>query len=309
LPPTSCIEIQTFSYPKEAKTIGEKDSGDCFVYLGGKVLKDKKTRLRLAAAVIIIIFAFCILAGIPAIRKQTGVAGQDMIIIAHRAGAASAPENTLAALTAAIADGAEIAEIDIRQMTDGTLIVMHDDNFFRTTGINLNIREAAYQDVIGLDAAAYFRGSFAGEKIPTLDEMLEASKGRIRLMIEVKVAGYEKDLEKQLVEALRLHDMEGCIIGSASLEVLRKVKEMAPIIETVYIAESLKGSDYDLDYVDSYSVKYRNINGSMVTRIHSRGKLIYGWTVNSDDNIRNLILKDVDGIVTDDVLLVRTICY
>ena len=57
-----------------------------------------------------------------------------MIVVAHRAGAKVAPENTLAALEQAIRDGAPIAEIDVQQLSDGTLIVMHDSNFKRTAG-------------------------------------------------------------------------------------------------------------------------------------------------------------------------------
>ena len=70
------------------------------------------------------------------VLPQVQAAGKDapVIVVAHRAGAKVAPENTVAALEQAIRDGAPIAEIDVQQLSDGTLIVMHDSNFKRTTG-------------------------------------------------------------------------------------------------------------------------------------------------------------------------------
>lgn len=67
--------------------------------------------------------------------------GYSPMIIAHRAGAALAPENTLEALRHAIGDGADAAEIDVQQLGDGTLVVLHDPNFKRTTGVDLNVRD------------------------------------------------------------------------------------------------------------------------------------------------------------------------
>ena len=70
------------------------------------------------------------------VLPQVQAAGKDapVIVVAHRAGAKVAPENTVAALEQAIRDGVPIAEIDVQQLSDGTLIVMHDSNFKRTTG-------------------------------------------------------------------------------------------------------------------------------------------------------------------------------
>ena len=68
-------------------------------------------------------------------------------MIAHRAGAAFAPENTVAALNEAIEDGADMAEIDVQQLKDGTLVVLHDTNFKRTTGVDLNTWDTEYGQV------------------------------------------------------------------------------------------------------------------------------------------------------------------
>ena len=100
----------------------------------------------------------------------------------------------MAALEQAITDKADIAEIDVQQLKDGTLIVMHDAGFKRTTGMDLPVWEADYEQVKNLDAGSYFSYEFAGEPVPTLEDMLAAAKGRIQLMIELKPTGYEQNM-------------------------------------------------------------------------------------------------------------------
>ena len=93
----------------------------------GKMMKT----IRKTAIVMLLCVYFLTYGVLPQVE-----AGKDtpVIVVAHRAGAKVAPENTLAALKQAIRDGAPIAEIDVQQLSDGTLIVMHDSNFKRTAG-------------------------------------------------------------------------------------------------------------------------------------------------------------------------------
>lgn len=264
----------------------------------------RKKWLKGVAVISSIFLTSAIIIGVYTKEKQGMQPDHDVLVVAHRAGAAYAPENTISALEQAIIQGAEIAEIDIRQLPDGTLVVLHDNNFLRTTGVNLKVWEADYQACRKLDAGYYFQGNYTGERVPTLDEMLEFAKGRIRLMLDIKTCGYEENLEFELVQTLFHHDMEWqCIVGSKDLGVLERVKELAPMVETVYIARSLKESDYELVYVDSYSVKLSNMNEAMVERVHARDKLIYGWTANSRSHMKTIISYGADGIVTDDVPL------
>ena len=81
-----------------------------------------------------------------------------LTIIAHRAGAWFAPENTLAALEQTIRDGSVIAEIDVQQLSDGTLIVMHDSNFRRTAGVDRNVWDADYNEMTQYEVGSAFSG-------------------------------------------------------------------------------------------------------------------------------------------------------
>ena len=229
-----------------------------------------------------------------------------MIVVAHRAGASRAPENTLAALELAILDGAPIAEVDIQQLMDGTLIVMHDSNFKRTTGVDKNVWDVDYQEIRMYEAGAYFSGNFAGERIPTLEELLQCAKGRICLMLELKYTGQEMELEESVLKLLQKYQMEhDCIIGSMNSGILERMKELDPELETVFITHNLTKEQYRLDYADSYSIEARNLSTEMVERLHAQDKPVYAWTVNDKYTMQRAVNCGVDGIVTDDVRAIQ----
>lgn len=227
-------------------------------------------------------------------------ANPETLIVAHRAGALFAPENTLAALETAIQSGADMAEIDVQQTRDGVLIVMHDSDFRRTAGLGRKVWETDYTEVERLDAGSFFSEEFAGERIPTLSQMLSAADGRIRLMIELKASGHETDLIGKTIREIREAGMEGqCILASMNLELLRRSKELAPEIETVYIT-ALLVSDYDeLDFVDGYSVETGSLTREMVIKAQTDGKKIYAWTANREKSIKKILRTGADGLVTD----------
>lgn len=227
-------------------------------------------------------------------------------IVAHRAGAVFAPENTLAALRTAAASGADMAEIDVQQTRDGALVILHDANLKRTTGLDANIWEVDEKTVRGLDAGASFSSDFRGEPVPTLKEMLEAAKGRIQLMIELKSTGHERGLVEETVEQIRsAHMEESCIIASMDQELLKRSKELAPEIRTVYITALLYSDLYDLSYVDGYSVETTSLTSVMLFQAHMEGKKVYAWTANKEKNIEKILRMGADGLVTDNPELAR----
>ena len=229
-------------------------------------------------------------------------------VVAHRAGAAFAPENTVVALNEAIEDGADMAEIDVQQLKDGTLVVLHDTNFKRTTGVDLNTWDAEYGQVKGLDAGKYYSPQYAREPVPLLEDMLKSAKGKIDLMIELKTTGHEKSLVEDTIALIEKYDMEQqCNIASMDLELLRQVKTLNPGLKATYISVLLVSRSYDLQQIDCYSVETTFLSRELVFSAHTQGKLVYGWTASSDDSIEKVLGCDVDGIVTDNPLLVRYI--
>lgn len=233
-------------------------------------------------------------------------AGAATQIVAHRAGAAFAPENTVAALNRAVEDGAHMAEIDVQQLGDGTLVVLHDTNFRRTAGVDLDVWDAELPTVRSLDAGWFHHSRStqspltAREPVPTLDDMLTAAKGRIGLMIELKSTGREQNLVAVTLSHIKDHAMEGqCVIASMDMDLLRQVKALNPEMNTVLISVLLLSEDYDLKNIDAYSVETTSLSYGMVVQAHLQGKQVYGWTVNSEETVNRVLRCGVDGLVTD----------
>ena len=109
----------------------------------------------------------------------------------------------LPALEQAIRDGAPIAEIDEQQLSDGTLIVMHDSNFKRTTGEDICVWDVEADALKTLEVGSGFSAAYRGEQLPTLEEMLTCARGRITLMIELKSTGQEDALEESVLTLLQ----------------------------------------------------------------------------------------------------------
>lgn len=222
-------------------------------------------------------------------------------IVAHRAGAAFGPENTVAALDRAVADGAQLAEIDVQQLGDGTLVVLHDTNFKRTTGLDLDVWDADYETVRDLDAGAFFSPAFAGEPVPTLDGLLAAAKGRIGLMVELKSTGREQDLVEATLALIHRRGMAGqCIIASMDMDLLRQVKALDPRMPTALTTVLLLSREYDLRDLDAYNVETASLSLGLVVQAHLQGKRVYAWTANSASTMDKILRCRADGLVTDD---------
>src|SRR5699024_3701521 len=97
---------------------------------------------------------------------------QKPLITAHRGNSEDAPDDTMAAFQSALDAGADMVELDVQQLGDGSLIIMHDSNFQRTTGIDLNVWEADAGMEAEMDAGSWFSEEFAGEPVPTLEEAI-----------------------------------------------------------------------------------------------------------------------------------------
>jgi glycerophosphoryl diester phosphodiesterase len=241
-----------------------------------------------------------LLAGQFAARKPVGVT-------AHRAGAFKGPENTLAALRLAIADGADFAEIDVQETADGVVVVLHDKDLRRLTGDPRSIWEVSYQELQSLDAGSWFGPAFRGERIATLEEFLEAAQGRIQLNIELKYNGHDQRLAERVVDLLRKHDfLNQAVITSLEYRGLQEVRELEPRLRTGYIVSASLGDLTRLD-VDFLSVRDALVTPALRRRTYARGWEIHAWTVNDRKRMEAMLDRDVDNLITDDVPLAREV--
>jgi glycerophosphoryl diester phosphodiesterase len=108
------------------------------------------------------------------------------LIIAHRGDSISAPENTMAAFMAAIKNGADYLEIDVRPTKDGVPIVIHDSTLDRTTNGTGAVKQLTYAEIQHLDAGSWFSPEFAAERVPTLEEVLNEARGKTCILAHLK---------------------------------------------------------------------------------------------------------------------------
>lgn len=232
-------------------------------------------------------------------------------VTAHRGASLQYPENTMSAFIGAKELGADWIELDVQQSRDGQIIVMHDTNFKRTTGVNKNIWEMDYEEIRELDAGSFFSKEFAGEKIPLLSEIIAYAKDEnIRLNIELKPTGHETDFEKNVVDIIEENDFKDmCVITSQNYPVLERVKEYQPDVETVYVMTIAYGNVNKLTAADNFSVESMNVTKRLVSSVHNSGKQLYVWTVNSKASINKMIEMNVDNLITDNITLAKNCVF
>ena len=231
-------------------------------------------------------------------------------ITAHRGSSKHAPENTMAAIEEAIGEMADYSEIDVQLSKDGVPVVCHDLNLSRVAGVDVSLKNLTFDELEQLDVGSHFSSRFEGEKIPSLEEVLEACKGRIRLNIELKSIGTKSPLPEVVTEMIKEMGMEDqCVITSVSLDYLKRVKEAEPELKTGYILAAAYGSYYKNEFVDFISIRSSLVTKKQIQAAHEYGKAIHVWTVNSRSEIEQMALMGVDNIITDYPTRAKEVLY
>ena len=239
---------------------------------------------------------------------QSTASSQYISVSAHRGGARKAPENTLSAIQYAVDSMSDFAEIDVQETSDGEIVVLHDSNLKRTTGLNANIWTLSYDEISQLDAGVRFNSSFRGEQIPRLEDVIRYAKGKINLNIEVKYNGHNRNIVKKVIRIIEKNDFEkNCVLTSMNYNFLRQAKKLNPEIKTGYTMKMSYGGLEDMDAADFFSVKYTYITEPFVEHAHSLGKEVCAWTLNYEGDMQRMVNCQVDNIITDDPELVRKV--
>lgn len=205
--------------------------------------------------------------------------------VAHRGGAAYAPENTLEACRYGIRLGADYLETDVRQTRDGRLVLMHDSSLRRTTGRPGRVENTPYDP-----------------SLPTFDDFLAlARQHNVRVFPEIK----GRNLEAAVVEALYAHDMAGrAIIPSFSATALRRIHQLAPEIplcQLLYPWELwLRPLPKHISTVAPMAEALL-LNPWIVRQAQTRGLQVWPWFAGLENQLTIAYLKNlgVDGIIAD----------
>lgn len=264
----------------------------------------KLTRRRMIAAVTVGLVA-ATLVGAWTINS---VEIEDRVeITAHRAGAARAPENTLAAVRQAIEDGADWVEIDVQESRDGVVVVIHDSDLARVAGVNTRIWEATADELRSHDIGSFFGPDFSAERVPTLAEVLELCQGKVRVNIELKYYGHDVELVPKVVALVEEHDMvDQVVLMSLNAGQVRRAQQMRPDW-TVGLLTAVARGDLTRAEADFLAVSAKLATRAFVRQAHARGRHVHAWTINDAAAMSTMISRGVDNLITDRPDLARQV--
>jgi glycerophosphoryl diester phosphodiesterase len=226
-------------------------------------------------------------------------ARKPVAITAHRAGAHGAPENTVAALRQAIGDGADFAEIDVQLTADGVVVVLHDSDVRRLTGVMKKLSQMTLDEVKNL--------RFRGKEIATLEEFIEEAQGKIKLNIELKYYGHDPKLAESVVKLLHRHDfVSDAIISSLENKGLEEVRRFEPRLRIGKILAASVGDLKRLD-IDFLSVRKGLLTQELREDAYGRGWEVHVWGVNTRRDMEGALDLDADNLITDEPLLARQV--
>lgn len=236
--------------------------------------------------------------------QEKAVAARAIVrhIIGHRGSCADRPENTLASARRAIEAGATAVEVDIRRTKDGQLVLLHDALLDRTTNGKGPVGEKTLEEIRQLDAGRWFAAKFAGEKVPTLGEVLTACRGKVDVMLDLKEQG--NDYAQAVVAEVKAKgEPKRTIVGVRSVEQAKQFRRLLPEARQI----GLIANPDDLDAYVSVGVGTIRLwpkwlsDASLVERVRWAGaELLLGAGTGKPDEVLPLLKYRPESMSSDD---------
>ncbi len=227
--------------------------------------------------------------------------------IAHRGASTVAPPNTLAAFVKAAELGADGIEFDVHLSADGVPVVIHDFTVDATTDGYGRVADLTLAQLQTLDAGCRFAPAFAGERIPTLDQVLNAVSERLLLNIELKsTAIRDNGLERAVIALIEQRGLsDRVLISSFNPFSLRRARRCASHIPLgLLYAPDLplllrRAWLAPLAPHQARHPHHAMVDARYMAWAKKHGYRVNTWTVNEPDEMRRLIALGVDAIITD----------
>lgn len=240
-----------------------------------------------------------------------------VVTVAHRGSSAAAPENTLAAFRLGVQQGSDLIESDVQRSKDGALVLMHDTTLARTTNVEQvfpdrspwRVRDFTLEEIKRLDAGSWKSAEFAGEPVPTLDEMVDlvrpSSAGILMELkspelypgIEAEVANEFDDNPGYVTSGTR---SERLAVQSFNWDSMRRYKQVQPEVPVGLLGTPATTQLPELAvWADQVNPSFRSFDAAYVERVHSLGMDILTWTVDGSADMDAVLDRGVDGVITN----------
>ncbi|GAB4570549.1 MAG: glycerophosphodiester phosphodiesterase [Anaerolineae bacterium] len=235
--------------------------------------------------------------------------GGRVLNFAHRGASHDAPENTLASFRLAAQQGADGIELDVTLSADGEVVVIHDDTVDKTTDGTGVVQELTLAELKAFDAGSYFGPEFAGERIPTLNEVFEAVGQQLLINVELKGLGWQQDgLERKVADLIARHRLEKRVLISSFNPIrLHRMRRVAPHLPLGFLHDwdtpvhlrwlarlLLTGVRPEADHPH-----LSHVTRGYVAQARRRKQRVHVWVVNDPAEMRRMIEAGVDLIMTD----------
>lgn len=245
--------------------------------------------------------------------------GEHFDIIAHKGASGIAPENTMAAFKLALEMGVDMIELDVRNTHDEQIVVFHDPTLDRTTNGTGLVHDYTLAEIKELDAGSWFGDAkYAGEKVPTLKEVLDMVAGRCQVLIEIKHMDHPHyhDFAEKLIDIIH-QEKDGykwIILQSLETEYLEAAHEYDDHVQTkklmigedsapllaFYIETKMHlGRAKEDDRMKALNPEFHTLSTRRVFNMHAKGFQVYTYSPNTREEMVKMLHMGVDGIITD----------
>ncbi|MBI1784477.1 glycerophosphodiester phosphodiesterase family protein [Candidatus Sumerlaeota bacterium] len=227
------------------------------------------------------------------------VAKRPVMISLHRGANRYAPENTIPAFEKAIRLGSDYVEFDVRTTNDGKLFLLHDGQLNRTTAGQGMISAWSSADVAPLIAGAWFGKPCREVKIPSLDQFLDAAKGKVKLYFDAKSLTPEA-----LAAAISSAGLEEQTEVYQGADFLKKLKAVNPRIGRMPPLDSYDEIDKLADEIapTSCDAQWRILSKELIDHCHARGIKVFSDALGAHEKVEDYLQAmrwGIDLIQTD----------
>ena len=198
-------------------------------------------------------------------------------------------------------------ESDVHISKDGKLVIFHDASVERTSNGTGFIRDLTYAELLELDIGAWKSLEFAGQRIWTLGQLLDFCR-ETRLLLNLELKNYEvfyDGLEQRVIDEICARGMQEQVFVSSFNHIsMQRFKELCPEIDTglLYDKPLLDMEHYLLrSNADNMHPRYMLLQyqPELADLFHSRGMKVNTWTVNDEENMKDMIARGVDCIISN----------
>jgi glycerophosphoryl diester phosphodiesterase len=222
------------------------------------------------------------------------------LVIAHRGDSSRALENSLEAFRLALSIPVDMIEFDIRKSRDNNLYVMHDKETGRTAESNIDIERSLSDDI----ARVRLKN---GECIPSLSDVLSLVAGKASLNIEIKSEGAGALTAAHIVGT---GYQGGLMISSFKEREIIEAKRVMPNVPAAGIFDAFAPSEVSAYRSKGYpviSLNRKTVSRELISSCHSRNIKVYVWTIDKEDEAEQFISWGVDGIYSNEPIMLRSI--